>query len=148
MIEQRIKKLVLLPQPANKLPEFNAPQCLGYFFDNSADDDDDDGDDDEADSGGGGRYGFVYDKPPKTPPEAAPVSLLELIQRSQRESAPPPSLTKRIALAHTLARSLMYFHSVNWLHKGLRSDNIIFFAPPLTRSQPQRSKFPPSNLPF
>lgn len=137
IIEQRIKKLVLLLQPANKLPEFNAPQCLGYFFDQDHDDDS---------SGGEGRYGFVYLKPPHTPADTAPVSLLELIQRSPHQG-PPPSLSKRIALAHTLARSLMYFHSVNWLHKGLRSDNIIFFVPPtqaLAQAQSNSSSRPPS----
>ena len=37
VIEQRIKKLALLLQPANKPPEFNVPQCLGYFFDDDHD---------------------------------------------------------------------------------------------------------------
>jgi hypothetical protein len=26
----------------------------------------------------------------------------------------------------------MYLHSVNWLHKGFRSNNILFFLPPIT----------------
>ena len=119
IIASRVQKLALLLQPPNKPPEFNAPQCLGYYFDA--------GDDDSE-----GRYGFAYSKPAHAPPSASPVSLLEIIQGSPRSprspSHPPPSLSKRVALAHTVARSLMYFHSVNWIHKGLRSDNIIFFA--------------------
>ena len=37
---------------------------------------------------------------------------------------------QRIVLAHTIAQSLMYGHSVNWLHKGVSSDNIFFFITP------------------
>jgi serine/threonine protein kinase len=37
------------------------------------------------------------------------------------------SLNSRIALAHAVAESLMYLHSVSWIHKSIRSDNILFF---------------------
>lgn len=40
---------------------------------------------------------------------------------------PTPSLTERIALAHRISVSVLYLHAVNWLHKGLRSDSIVFF---------------------
>ena len=40
-----------------------------------------------------------------------------------------PSLPQRVMLAHKLAQGLLYLHSVNWLHKALRSSNILFFAP-------------------
>lgn len=51
--------------------------------------------------------------------KTSPTSPLNLIHST---SAKSPSVTKRIALAHALARCLMYLHSVNWLHKGLRSN--------------------------
>lgn len=39
-----------------------------------------------------------------------------------------PSLTKRIALAHAIANCLFHLHAVNWLHKGIRSESIVFFT--------------------
>ena len=113
MIEDRIKKLVILLKPPNNPPGFNALQCLGYFYDDSED-----------------CFGFVYSRPPHAAAHAVPASLLEIIKahRSHCDDLQPlPSLTKRIQLAHSIARSLMYIHSVNWIHKGLRSDNIVFF---------------------
>lgn len=109
-IEDRIKKLAILLGSDNKPPQFNAPQCLGYFKHSTHK-----------------RYGFLYAKPSSVPPKTPPTSLLNLIHST---SAKSPSVTKRIALAHAVARCLMYLHSVNWLHKGLRSNNIIFFIPP------------------
>lgn len=38
-----------------------------------------------------------------------------------------PRVTDRIKLAHALSNCLLYLHAVNWLHKGLRSHNILFF---------------------
>ena len=110
MLEDRIKKLAALLGSRDKPPQFNAPHCLGYFHDDT-----------------GERYGLVYSKPVNVVPQTVPTSLLQLIQSTGRR---PPSLTKRISLAHAIARCLMYLHSVNWLHKGLRSDNVIFFIPP------------------
>ena len=109
-IENRVKKLAFLLRSTNKPPQFNAPLCLGYFKDPSEH-----------------RYGFLYAKPPRVPSKVAPTSLLVLMKSTVTR---PPSLTKRTALAHAIARCLMFLHSVNWLHKGLRSNNVIFFTPP------------------
>ena len=106
IIEDRIKKLAILLSSSHKPSQFNAPQCLGYFHATSDI-----------------RYGLLYLKPADVSKNTPPKSLLDIIQ-----SSTAPSLTKRIALAHTIARSLMYLHSVNWLHKGLRSNNILFFT--------------------
>ena len=109
-IEDRIKKLAILLGSDNKPPQFNAPQCLGYFKDSTCK-----------------RYGFLYAKPSSVPPKNPPTSLLSLVHST---NVNPPSLTKRITLAHAIDRCLMYLHSVNWLHKGLRSNSIVFFIPP------------------
>ncbi|KAL9609919.1 MAG: hypothetical protein Q9167_005337 [Letrouitia subvulpina] len=37
-----------------------------------------------------------------------------------------PSVTERIKLALQLTKSLRYFHTAGWLHKDLRSENILF----------------------
>jgi serine/threonine protein kinase len=62
--------------------------------------------------------------------------------RSLLGSTLEPSLTKRVALAHAIAESLTYLHSVNWLHKGIRSSNILFHNSPLQ----QRTKQAPAEL--
>jgi hypothetical protein len=109
-IEGRVKKLATLLGSEHKPSEFRAPRCVGYFDER-----------DEIQP----RFGFVYDKPDDVPSETEPVSLFDFIEKQDK-----PSLTKRVGLAHALARCLMYLHSVNWLHKGLRSSSVLFFTPP------------------
>jgi len=106
-ILRRVEKLAILLKLPNKPPQFRAPMCVGYFEDHD---------------NRYRRYGLVYEKPPAVSLSTTPISLLELLTTGRR-----PSLTKRIALANALARCLMYLHSVNWLHKGFRSSNIVFF---------------------
>lgn len=109
MIEERVQKLAALLSIQGTPQEFRAPHCIGYIHDT---------DEDTA------RYGFVYSIP-NSIPDAEPLALFDLIQQGAK-----PSLTQRIGLAHNITSSLMYLHSVNWLHKGIRSGNIVFFAPP------------------
>ena len=108
-IQKRVAKLAALLHDNKKPEEFRAPECLGYF------------DDPEEDHY---RFGFVFQKPPGSAPETPPVSLLRLLEKDQ------PSLTDRVNLASAIAHSIHYLHSTNWLHKGLRSHNIIFFPNP------------------
>ena len=111
MIENRVKQLVTLLASRDKPKQFRAPQCLGYFYRQNEE---------------GQKYGLVYEMPFKVPqamPLNVPMSLLELMR-----SMKPPSLTKRKDLAASICQSLMYLHSVNWLHKGVRSSNLIFFV--------------------
>ena len=37
-----------------------------------------------------------------------------------------PTLTERVSLASKLASSLLYLHTVDWLHKGIHSGNVVF----------------------
>lgn len=107
--ESRVQKLANLLQIRDTPREFRAPLCIGYIHDL---------DEDAA------RYGLMYSISPGTP-EARPIALLDLFQERPR-----PSLTSRIELAHAMSRSLLYLHSVNWLHKGIRSENILFLVSP------------------
>jgi hypothetical protein len=70
------------------------------------------------------QYGLVFGCPPEASHEQ-PMSLLHLISTTQS-----PSLTSRLELLRILAESIEKLHAVNWLHKGLRSQNIIFFYGP------------------
>jgi hypothetical protein len=40
-----------------------------------------------------------------------------------------PSLTDRMRLALGLAQAVANIHSRNWLHKGIRSENVVFLTP-------------------
>ncbi|KAH0548316.1 hypothetical protein GP486_007991, partial [Trichoglossum hirsutum] len=106
-ISKRVRQLATLLHDEQKPEEFRAPRCLGYFDDPSENDT---------------RYGLVFSTPPSTPPSSPPVPLTDLFKTMK------PSLTARIALARAITNCIRYLHSTNWLHKGLRSHNIIFFA--------------------
>lgn len=83
------------------------PNCLGYIH--------------EADRF---RYGIVFQGAGNFPPPR----LLDMIASSSR---PRPSLTTRIQIARAVATSIWYLHATDWLHQGLRSENIVFpFKPP------------------
>lgn len=105
---KRIKELVILLQ-SDKPRQFCAPRCLGFFNDR----------DDTKDSNNDARFGLVFEKPEKT---ASPVSLRQMIF-----TGPKASLTERVSLAHKISTCVLYLHAVNWLHKGLRSDGVMFF---------------------
>lgn len=108
MIEQRVQKLANLLSIADTPKEFRAPHCIGYVHD-----------DDEDMT----RYGLVYSTPASVS-RSKPQALLDLLQHGAK-----PSLTQRIRLAYVISSSLMHLHAVNWLHKGVRSENIVFFVP-------------------
>ncbi|KAK4071733.1 uncharacterized protein Triagg1_5971 [Trichoderma aggressivum f. europaeum] len=104
----RLAELLACPKPT----DFCTPSCLGYL--------------DEAKNY---RLGWVFAMPVET---AHPPKSL----RSLLSSIACPSLTERVALASRLTACLLYLHAVNWLHKALRSDNILFIydgdGPPIS----------------
>ena len=112
---KRIKDLVSLLQ-SEKPMQFCAPHCLGFFNDR----------DDTKDSDQNARFGLVFERPKE---RSSPVSLRQMIF-----TEPKPSLTDRISLAHKISTCMLYLHAVNWLHKGLRSDGVIFFPDSSTSS--------------
>ena len=103
----RVKQLVALLQSA-KQNEFCTPKCLGWF----------DNRDHGKQSSNPSQFGLVFQKPRHG---KKPISLSEMINTRSK-----PSLTDRMVLAHLIARCLLYLHAVNWLHKGLSSDSIVF----------------------
>ena len=110
---QRVQKLVaLLQRPKPK--EFCTPECLGYF-------DEQDKSKINGPISGDFRFGLVFIKPNDT----TAVSLLELLQDSR---VPMPALTDRVTIAHKVAQCILYLHAVDWLHKSVHSNNIVFFA--------------------
>lgn len=108
-IRTRVQKLAALLKQNNRKVTFRAPHCLGYFVDRSEDQ---------------SRFGLVFEKPASVPPSTPPTTLRAMIEDT---SAAIPSLTDRITLMRLLAETLERLHAVDWLHKGLRSANILFF---------------------
>ncbi|KAF2728958.1 hypothetical protein EJ04DRAFT_556431 [Polyplosphaeria fusca] len=89
-----------------KPQDFRTPHCIGYVK--------------QPSRSGSTHFGIVFDKPT---PSSKLTTLRELLG-----TVPKPSLSSRMSLCATLGRFLYSFLSVNWLHKGLRSQNIIFFS--------------------
>ncbi len=108
-IEQRIARLCTLLQDANKPHDmFNVPLCHGYLHDPER-----------------SRFGLVFRSLDSTTSCKGPPSTL--YDRLSTEKK--PSLTLRLSMARKLAVSLRYLHAASWLHKGLRSDNILLGRP-------------------
>jgi hypothetical protein len=108
---ERISKLAALLKEMNKTVKFRAPECLGYF------------DDEEY-----GRYGFVFAKPESIPNDEEPTTLHSLL------SGEMPPLADRITIMRLVSETVERLHAVDWLHKGLRSANILFFKDPTTHA--------------
>ncbi|KAL2042838.1 hypothetical protein N7G274_004598 [Stereocaulon virgatum] len=100
-ILNRIENLALLLSTP-KHPNFRSLQCRGLARDND-----------------GGKVAFVYNVPPQAG-SPIPRSLRNLFGMS-------PSVTERIQLALRITQSVKYFHIAGWLHKNLRSENIMFW---------------------
>jgi Prion-inhibition and propagation len=106
----RVKNLALLLS-IPKDPSFLTLHCLGFFEE-------------------GDRFAFIYAYPNDSTdgsaaiPAAQPVSLLDILRDS---SAPQPSVTVRLNIALSICRTLLTLHTAGWLHKDLRSENILFF---------------------
>lgn len=90
---------------------FRAPPCLGYVK--------------TVDSEYATRFGIVFEKPLTDGVQSDIITLRELLGRE-----PKPSLGTRVSLCAVLARCVHSFHAVNWLHKALRADNIVFISSP------------------
>lgn len=90
-------------------PGFRSPRCLGYVTPPKLNEKLD--------------FGMVFESPSGTDIESNLTTLRQLLG-----SRPKPSVTARVSLCSALADCLFGFHSVDWLHKGLRSNNILFFG--------------------
>jgi len=113
-ILSRVQKLAALLRTDPKPVGFRVPRCLGYFDEI---DHDAEGQDPEDFS----HFGYVFAIPDGLQ-STTPVTLFEILQQPSM-----PSLTDRLSIAKEISNSVYSLHSVGWLHKGLRSQNIIFF---------------------
>lgn len=100
VVSRRILQLVALLHET-KNDQFRVLRCINFFDDVP-----------------GKRIGFAFE----FPSQSVPASLdTKLISKKLK-----PGLGIRMKLAYALAESLGHLHSVGWVHKSLRSENIIF----------------------
>lgn len=118
-IVDRVRKLAALLNHSPKPQAFRTPHCLGFF--DKADPSVPEEDVDVLDR----RLGLVFERPSDDylHDTLPPVSLRDVLHERVRK----PRLTERVKLARALSNCLLYLHTVNWLHKGLRSHNVLFF---------------------
>ncbi|ERF69865.1 hypothetical protein EPUS_05407 [Endocarpon pusillum Z07020] len=74
------------------------------------------------------RYGLVYKAPEPRAPVASPTSLYDLLPQSEDEHISHEfDLGDKFRVAQILAQSVYELHVSNWLHKGICSDNVLFW---------------------
>lgn len=93
-----------------KPDSFSTPHCLGFF-------------DDRKRKKSKQRFGWMFEMPE---PNAATKGIVSLFDLMEDSATTRPSLNVRVALASNLACTLFYMHAVDWLHKAIRSDNVVF----------------------
>lgn len=108
--QRRFEALVALLRENEVTSQFRAPRCLGYFAQDPR-------------ASPPTTYGLVFENPAGVPSRARPTSLRQAILGGRRA----PSLTMRVRLMQALSECVERLHAVDWLHKGLRSENVIFF---------------------
>ncbi|KAF7897358.1 hypothetical protein EAF00_005586 [Botryotinia globosa] len=109
-LTSRVKNLALL-LALTKNPSFHTLRCQGYL-------------EEEA------RFVFIYQWPESSISQISggtrfAMSLTELIRDSKFFAS--ISITHRLQVARELCKTLLAFHTAGWLHKDIRSDNVMFF---------------------
>jgi hypothetical protein len=105
---QLLSKLLHVDTPHP--PEFRSLGCFGFLFEPQPP-----------------RFAFVFALP-STAATAATVESLYDVLCDETSTRPRPSQTSRFKLARHLASSLLHLHATGWLHKGVRSRNILLFG--------------------
>jgi hypothetical protein len=110
-LEQRVKEniasLALLPN-APKMTNFRTLHCIGLLEDKQSP-----------------SFQLIYMWPINADPDTAPHSLKDYLDESKSMM---PSPTDRLRLARGVASSIFLFHTADWYHKNICSDNVPFFS--------------------
>jgi hypothetical protein len=92
------------PKPAS----LHVPECIGYF--------------DDRNVWGTERFGWIFKMNDGSDCHTRVISLHDILGNGKLK----PSLSTRIKLAFKLCSTVLNLHAVNWLHKGIFSDNVVF----------------------
>lgn len=111
LLKRRVSLLTVQLQQTSRTAGFSILNCLGYFEDV-----------------GHHRMGIIFEYPQNDRP-LEPVSLQERITRDRSQKA-VRDLSSRFAVARALALTFYRLHSVSWVHKSFRSDNVLLFEGP------------------
>jgi hypothetical protein len=116
MLEQRIKNVARLLKSEQKPEDLRTLSCLGVIRR-----------EDDADT----RidYGLIFKVPSG--------NFQSLTSRLYHPDA-DMFLNDRFATAHVMARAILFLHLAGWLHKGIRSDNILFFEDGAAKIDPTK----------
>lgn len=106
--QKRIRQLALLLHSRDTDAEGLAyvPHCVAVFNDRSND-----------------KFGFAYVLPRNHDLDTMQSLSSVLVERGKR-----PSLDSRLRLALKLCKAIQRLHELGWVHKSLRSENIILFS--------------------
>ncbi|OJJ52073.1 hypothetical protein ASPSYDRAFT_717740 [Aspergillus sydowii CBS 593.65] len=99
---ENLAKLLSLPKSSS----FLTLRCLGFIEDQD-------------------EFTFIYEYPAGSDASCPPRSLQDLMRDSKSKL---PSLTTRLRMALEICKSLLTVHTAGWLHKNVRSENILFFS--------------------
>ncbi|KAG7412298.1 hypothetical protein Forpe1208_v008436 [Fusarium oxysporum f. sp. rapae] len=111
--QNQIHDLALLLHSEKKPQEFRTLECIAMVDMPVAEEED-------------ARYGLVF----KLEEGQQVYTLLELLSR---DGSAPKSLTERLKLVKLLSKTLLFLHLGSWLHKGIRSDNVLFLSSDISR---------------
>ncbi|KAK8134684.1 hypothetical protein PG984_006696 [Apiospora sp. TS-2023a] len=109
----QLNSLAALLNHRSVYKKFMAPECKGLIEDNES-----------------SRLGVVFSIPntPAISIAVEPRPKIASLQHFIRTSTHIPSLGERFKMARELALAVYNLHSVHWLHKSIRSDNILFLG--------------------
>jgi hypothetical protein len=99
-----LAEMLHIQKPAS----LHTPECIGLF--------------DDREVSGIDRYAWIFKMPEGSDYDTEVVSLYDILGKHQHK----PSLSQRISMATKLCSTVLNLHAVNWLHKGIFSDNVIF----------------------
>ena len=108
----RIEAIAEMHSQEDKPTDLRSLDCIGYFH-----------------QAGQHAFSIIYDFPlePGSGDEKTKVYSLNRILVLSQKWKERPVLEDRYRLAHSLAVSILEFHTVDWLHKSLSAHNVIFF---------------------
>ncbi|RBQ78679.1 hypothetical protein FVER14953_13221 [Fusarium verticillioides] len=106
--QNQIHDLALLLHSEKKPQEFRTLECIAMVDMPVAEEED-------------AQYGLVF----KLEEGQQVFTLLELLSR---DGSTPKPLTERVKLVKLLSKTLLFLHLGSWLHKGIRSDNVLFLS--------------------
>jgi Prion-inhibition and propagation len=109
---ERVNDLAFLLNYTPKPDGFRTLHCIGHFEDEMTIN---------------RRFGFVYEFPKHTNSRTSPISLYVLLRDNEDDEKEEPLLGDKFLLALALCKAVYELHLCNWLHKGIRSNNVLFF---------------------